>query len=193
MFKRLKFFPRFGNNNIVTFYFIFFLYLFKLVIFPRDVTFGIRAMVLKWFLGLESEFVVFRLLNLVGMDLQSINHTIGCGLRRIVKLEALRTENILVKWWGCALIIISEIVSFLNSKGFGKREGSYRLSSSPIPFLVMFALLCYMFVICGGKGMQIQGQTWPVCLARVRVGPLSHSLDRRYDYAEGCVSLYEWS
>jgi len=38
MFKRFKFFPRFGNNNIVTFYFIFFIYLFKLVIFPRDVT-----------------------------------------------------------------------------------------------------------------------------------------------------------
>jgi len=38
MFKRLKFFPRFGNNNIVMFYFISFLDLFKLVIFPRDVT-----------------------------------------------------------------------------------------------------------------------------------------------------------
>jgi len=54
---------------------------------------------------------------------------------------------------------ILEIVSFLNSKGFGKREGSYRLSFSPIPFLVMFALLWYVFVICGSKGMQIQGQT----------------------------------
>jgi len=54
---------------------------------------------------------------------------------------------------------ISEIVSFLNSKGFGKREGSYRLSSSLIPFLVMFALLCYVIVIGGGKDMQIQGQT----------------------------------
>jgi len=31
------------------------------------------------------------------MDLQSINHTIDCKLRRVVKLEALRTENILVK------------------------------------------------------------------------------------------------
>jgi len=31
-------FPRFWNNNIVTFYFIFFIYLFKLVIFLRDVT-----------------------------------------------------------------------------------------------------------------------------------------------------------
>jgi len=36
---------------------------------------------------------------------------------------------------------ISEIVSFLNSKGFGKRKGSYRLSLSPIPFPVIFALL----------------------------------------------------
>jgi len=35
-----------------------------------------------WALG--SELVVFLLLNLVGMDLQSINHTIDCGLRRIV-------------------------------------------------------------------------------------------------------------
>jgi len=33
------------------------------------------------------------------------------------------------------------------------------LSFSLIPFLVMFALMCYVFVICGGKGMQIQGQT----------------------------------
>jgi len=54
---------------------------------------------------------------------------------------------------------ISEIVSFLNSKVFGKREGSYRLSFSPIPFPVMFALLWYMFVVCGGKEMQIQGHT----------------------------------
>jgi len=49
--------------------------------------------------------------------------------------------------------------SFLNSKGFGKREGSYRLSFSPMPFLFMFALMWYVFVIYDGKGMQIQGQT----------------------------------
>jgi len=54
---------------------------------------------------------------------------------------------------------IYEIISFLNSKGFGKRERSYRLSFFSIPFLVMFALLWYMFIIYGGKGMQIQGQT----------------------------------
>jgi len=54
---------------------------------------------------------------------------------------------------------ISEIVSFLNSKGFGKREGSYRLSWSPIHFPVMFAFPWYVFVVCGGKGMQIRGQT----------------------------------
>jgi len=48
-----------------------------------------------WALG--SELVVFQLRNLVGMDLQSINHTIDYGLRRVTKLEALRTENILVK------------------------------------------------------------------------------------------------
>jgi len=54
---------------------------------------------------------------------------------------------------------ISEIVFFLNSKGFGKREGSYRLSFSPIPFPFMFALMWYVFVICGGKAMQIQAQT----------------------------------
>jgi len=54
---------------------------------------------------------------------------------------------------------ILEIVSLLNSKGFGKRKGSYRLSFAPIHFLVMFALLWYVFVICGNKGLQIQGQT----------------------------------
>ena len=31
---------------------------------------------------------------------------------------------------------ISEIVSFLNSKGFGKREKSDKLSLSHIPFLL---------------------------------------------------------
>jgi len=31
-------FLRFGNNNIVTYYLIFFLYLFKLVIFLRNIT-----------------------------------------------------------------------------------------------------------------------------------------------------------
>jgi len=36
---------------------------------------------------------------------------------------------------------ISKTISFLNSKGFGKREGGYRLSLSPIPFPVRFALL----------------------------------------------------
>jgi len=48
-----------------------------------------------WALG--SELVVFLLRNRVGMNLQSINHTIDCGLRKVVKLEALRTENFLVK------------------------------------------------------------------------------------------------
>jgi len=38
---------------------------------------------------------------------------------------------------------ISEIVSFLNSKGFGKREKGDRLSLSPIPFLIW---LCFFFV-----------------------------------------------
>jgi len=47
----------------------------------------------------------------------------------------------------------------LNAKGFGKREGSYRLSLSPIPFPIMFALMWYVFVICGGKGMHIQCKT----------------------------------
>jgi len=39
---------------------------------------------------------------------------------------------------------ISEIVSFLNSKGFGKREKGDRLSLSPIPFF----LCLHFFVIC---------------------------------------------
>jgi len=43
---------------------------------------------------------------------------------------------------------ISEIVSFLNSKGFCKRERSYRLSFFSIPFLVMFAFfLCGLYVL----------------------------------------------
>jgi len=36
-------FPAFGNNNIVTFEFQLFTYLFNEVIFLRDVTFGIKA------------------------------------------------------------------------------------------------------------------------------------------------------
>jgi len=36
---------------------------------------------------------------------------------------------------------ISEIVSFLNSKGFGKREKGDRLSLSPIPFLLYLHFL----------------------------------------------------
>ena len=48
-----------------------------------------------WALG--SELIVFQLRNRVGMNLQSINHTIDCGLRKVVKLEALRIENFLVK------------------------------------------------------------------------------------------------
>ena len=168
-------FPAFWENEVLlnTLFYLFHLFIYKLVISWRDVTFGIRAMVFKWyFWALGSELVVFRLRNRVGMNLQSIDHTIDCGLRKVVKLEALRTENFLVKWWGCTLMTISEIVSFLNSKGFGKREGSYRLSFSPIPFPFMLALIWYVFVIYGGKGMQIQGQTWPACLARVSVGPL---------------------
>jgi len=37
---------------------------------------------------------------------------------------------------------ISEIISFLNSKGFGKREKGDRLSLSPIRFL-----LCLRFFV----------------------------------------------
>ena len=44
---------------------------------------------------------------------------------------------------------VSEIVSFLNSKGFGKREGSYRLSFSPIPFFLCLHScgMCLLFVV----------------------------------------------
>jgi len=41
---------------------------------------------------------------------------------------------------------ISEIVSFLNSKGFCKRERSYRLSFFSIPFLVIFAF--FLWSVC---------------------------------------------
>jgi len=102
---------------------------------------------------------VFRLRNLIGMDWCSINHIIDCGLRRVVKLEALRTENNLVR---VKMVHIHDYIkdSFLfKSKGFGKREECCRLSLSPIPFLVMFALLWYVFVVCSSKWMQIQGQT----------------------------------
>ena len=39
---------------------------------------------------------------------------------------------------------ISEIISFLNSKGFGKRERSYRLSF----FSNLFVMFAFFFVIC---------------------------------------------
>jgi len=42
---------------------------------------------------------------------------------------------------------IYEIISFLNSKGFGKREKSDRLSLSPILFLLGFRLFCEMYVL----------------------------------------------
>jgi len=42
-----------------------------------------------WALG--SELVVFWLRNIVGMDWQSNHHIIDCRLRRVLKLEALRT------------------------------------------------------------------------------------------------------
>jgi len=44
---------------------------------------------------------------------------------------------------------ISEIVSFLNSKGFGKREKGDRLSFSPIPFLLSlcFFYLCVLSIV----------------------------------------------
>jgi len=41
-----------------------------------------------------------------------------------MKLEALRIEIVLVEWWGCTLMTISKIISFLNTKCFGIREES---------------------------------------------------------------------
>jgi len=54
-------------------------------------------MVFKWFLGLGEWACRVSVRNLIGMDWHSINHIIDCGLRRMVKLEALRTKNILVR------------------------------------------------------------------------------------------------
>jgi len=45
---------------------------------------------------------------------------------------------------------IFEIVSFLNSKSFGKREKSDRLSLSPIPFLLglrFFYDMCVLSIV----------------------------------------------
>jgi len=42
---------------------------------------------------------------------------------------------------------ISEIVSFLNSKGFGKRERVYRLSFFSIPFWLCLCFFSYMCVL----------------------------------------------
>ena len=39
----------------------------------------------------------------------------------LVKQGALRIGNVLVEKWGRTSMTISEIVSFLNSKAFGKR------------------------------------------------------------------------
>jgi len=53
---------------------------------------------------------------------------------------------------------ISDIVSFFNTKDFGKREESYSLSCLLyLPY--MFALWWFVCVIYSGRGMQIQGQT----------------------------------
>jgi len=83
---------------------------------------------------------------------------------------------------------ISEIVSFLNSIGFGKREGSYRLSLSHIPFHVMFVLLWYalLFVVAKECRFNIKLDL----LALQGLGKAFEVVfDRRYEYVEGCVSV----
>jgi len=76
-----------------------------------------------WALG--SELVVFWLRNLVGMGLQFISHTIDCELRRVVKLDALRTEKNLGKVMRVHTHDYIRDSFLLNSKGFGEKEGSY--------------------------------------------------------------------
>jgi len=76
---------------------------------------------------------------------------------------------------------ISEIVSFLNSKSFGKREKSDRLSLSPIPFLLGFRLFCDMCVfVVADYRINVK---LDMLFCKGWVGPLRKSLDRRCEYA----------
>jgi len=76
---------------------------------------------------------------------------------------------------------ISEIASFLNSKGFGKREKSNRLSLSPIPFLLGFRcfVICVLSVVVDYR-IKVK---LDLLFCKGCVGPLRRSLDRRCEYA----------
>jgi len=71
---------------------------------------------------------------------------------------------------------ISEIVSFLNSKGFGKREKSDRLSLSPIPFLLGLRLFCDMCVLSVVANYRKRVEL-DFLFCKGWVGPLRKSLD----------------
>ena len=77
---------------------------------------------------------------------------------------------------------ISEIVSFLNSKGFGKREKSDRLSLSLIPFLIGFHLFYDMCVLSIVADYRIKVKL-DLLFCKGWVRPLRKPLDRRYEYA----------
>ena len=137
----------------------------------------------KDFWGLESKLVAFWLRIFVAMDCLSINHVvIDCGwckvvfhkqagqetvvslikssniMDSLVKQGALRIGNVLVEKWGRTSMTISEIVSFLNSKAFGKR-GNLQFEFVSYTFYCMFALQWFVSIAYSGRGMQIQGQT----------------------------------
>jgi len=77
---------------------------------------------------------------------------------------------------------ISEIVSFLNSKGFGKREKSDRLSLSPTPFFLGFRLFCDMCVLSVVADYRIKVKL-DLLFCKGWVRPLRKPLDQRCEYA----------
>jgi len=79
-------------------------------------------------------------------------------------------------------MIISEIVSFLNSKGFGKREKGDRLSLSPIPFWLGLRLFCDMCVLSVVDDYRIRVKL-DLLFCKGWVGPLRKSPDQRCEYA----------
>jgi len=57
----------------------------------------------------------------------------------------------------------------------------------------MFALQWFVSIAYSGRGMQIQGQTWPTSLCKGWVGPLRQSLAKKCEYAKGCILMDEES
>jgi len=77
---------------------------------------------------------------------------------------------------------ISEIVSFLHSKGFGKREKNDRLSCLLYLFLLGFRLFCDLYVLSVVADYRIKVKL-DLLFCKGWVGPLRKFLDQRCEYA----------